>query len=202
MGEALAKALRQAAHVGQRRAVAGGIVRRGHEDQTGVIIHQGEERVEIEAEIRVEGMAAHFHAADLRLDGIDAEAGLEANHGMLARHQEHTDQHVDDLVRAVAHHHLIGADAVRAGQGRHQAGVAALGIAEGCPGVQAQGFLHQGRDAQGVLVAGHFDDLGQAVFLLNFGNGHAGNIGAQGGYFRAHGAGVHTDSRCKESLAC
>ena len=45
------------------------------------------------------------------------------------------------------------------------------------------GITRQGRHAQRIFVAGHLDDLGEIILLLNFGNGQTGNIGLQGKNF-------------------
>ena len=177
----------QTAHGRQGRAVAGGIVRRRHEDETGPGIHQGKQGIEVETVVRGKGAATRLHPADPGLYGIQAEA----DHGMFARYGQHADQHVDDLVRAVADDDALRGDMVRTGQGFPQRGIAALRIAEGLFQTGGEHLSYQRRYPQRVFVAGHLDDTGKPVALPDLGNGHAGNIGAQAGYLRAYGTGVH-----------
>ena len=110
---------------------------------------------------------------------------------MSARYGQHADQHVDDLVRAVADDDALRGDMVRTGQGFPQRGIAALRIAEGLFQTGGEHLSYQRRYPQRVFVAGHLDDTGKPVALPDLGNGHAGNIGAQAGYLRAYGTGVH-----------
>ena len=75
---------------------------------------------------------------------------------------------------------------VPAGQRFHEAGIAALRIAKTHVCMAAHSFHRQRGHTQRVFVAGHLDDLGEAVFLLDFRNGQAGNIGFEGKNFLPH----------------
>ena len=113
---------------------------------------------------------------------------------MLARHEQDAQQKVDDLIRAVPDHDTLRRDLVPASEGGREARVAALRIAEAQRGGALHGLADQRGRAQGVLVAGHLDDLRQTVFFLDFGNGSAGDVGLQAEDGLSNGGCVHLGS--------
>jgi len=103
-----------------------------------------------------------------------------------AGNRQNADKQVDDFVRTVAHNHTVLVNAVSLAQRLCQSRIAALRIAEGPGGVAFHSFAGQRGHAQRVFVAGHLDNLGKVVLILDFGNGKAGNIGLEGHNFLAH----------------
>ena len=98
---------------------------------------------------------------------------------MFARFGQDANQQINDFIGAVAHGYPARVHPVQSGQGVDQTWIAALGIAEQKRRVATHGFLGQGRSPQRVFIAGHFDDLGKAVFLLDFRYGKPRHVGVE-----------------------
>ena len=163
-----------------------GFIGCGHKHKAGVVVHMRKKGVKVKGKVVIERLPPHLDAADASLNGINAETGVKAYEVVYTRFGHDADKQVYDLIRTVANDYAGRLKAVPAGQRLHQTGIAALGVAKAHVGMALHGLYGQGRHAQRVFVAGHFDDLGKAVFLLDFSNGQAGNIGLEGKNFPPH----------------
>ena len=104
---------------------------------------------------------------------------------MYARYGAHPEKKIDDLIGTVAHEHAPRIHPVKGGERLHQTRIARLRITEGLPYVLFQNLPHPGRNAQRILVAGHFDDSGKPVTPGYFGNAEAGFVGFEGRHLGA-----------------
>lgn len=71
--------LRQPADFPRPRTVAGGIVRRRHENETRVFVDMGVQLVKVEDEIGRQRLASDLNAVDETLNRIEREARLETD---------------------------------------------------------------------------------------------------------------------------
>ena len=159
-----------------------GIVRSCDKDKTGVLVHQPQEFVKIKGKVRVDRLAAYFHALDEGLYGIERKAGSEANHVVTPGNGQHAHEHVYDFIRAVSHNYAGRVRLPLFGKSPDQTGVASCGVAKHRICVPPQSLLDQIGDAQGIFVACHFHYVLKTVFLADFVNGATRHIGFQGPY--------------------
>ena len=169
--------LRQPADFPRPRTVAGGIVRRRHENETRVFVDMGVQLVKVEDEIGRQRLASDLNAVDETLNRIEREARLETDDIVPAGCGHDADDHVNDLIGSVAHGNARFRQAEIAGDGLHKTGISSRRIAERLPCVTGEDFLHQRRCSKRVFVAGHLDDFLYSVFLPDLLNGTPRHIG-------------------------
>ncbi len=134
-------------------AVARRVVGRAEHQHLGPVVDRGKHRVHVEAMV---GSERHQHRdAALEADlGLEVGVGGHLDDSLVAVLDERSDDHVDDLGRAVAQHHRCGRHAVALGERITQ-----LPRGVGIEVAVAQGVHHRldhdGRRRQGALVGHH-----------------------------------------------
>ena len=148
---------KEATNLGLAGDVAAGVVGRGKEDGLGARGDGDADGFEVDFEVVVPGDGDGVASDDLGVEGVHSEGG-GGQEDVVTGPDEHTEEHVDELVAAVAADDAVGVDLKIIGQGLAEAALARVGVVIIVLEL-SEGLDDLGRRAVGVFVAVEADDI-------------------------------------------